>query len=71
MTSITLPDSLTSIGDYAFKYCYSLTSITLSGSVTTIGDDAFSGCKRLTLIVPECSYAEQYCVDNNLTYKLH
>ena len=43
-----MPDSVTAIGDGAFKYCFSLTSITIPDSVTTIGGGAFSGCSSLT-----------------------
>ena len=38
LTSITIPSSVTSIGDYAIEYCSSLTSITIPNSVTSIGD---------------------------------
>ena len=41
-TSITIPNSVTSIGDYAFCGCTGLTSITIPTSVTSIGDYAFS-----------------------------
>ena len=40
-----IPSSITSIGDYAFYYCYGLTSITIPNSVTSIGSSAFSGTK--------------------------
>ena len=54
LTSITLPDSLTSIGDYAFASCTSLTSINLPDSLTSIGNGAFSRCTSLTSItLPE------------------
>ena len=48
LTSITIPDSVTSIGGYAFSDCTSLTSITIPDSVTSIDHDAFSGCTGLT-----------------------
>ena len=41
---------VTSIGDEAFRYCYSLTSIQIPNSVTSIGYDAFEGCESLTSI---------------------
>ena len=46
----TIPNSVNSIGDYAFSGCTSLTSITIPNSVTSIGDYAFSGCTSLTSI---------------------
>ena len=41
LTSITIPNSVTSIGDYAFCNCSGLTSITIPNSVTAIGWGAF------------------------------
>jgi len=46
----TIPKSVTSIGNYAFKGCDKLTSITIPKSVTSIGDYAFSGCDGLKSI---------------------
>ena len=50
LTEYTIPDSVTTIGDYAFYNCRSLTSITIPDSVTTIGSSAFSGCNSLTSV---------------------
>ena len=50
LTSITFPDSVTSIGENAFYNCSSLVSITLPDGVTSIGNSAFSGCSSLTSI---------------------
>lgn len=47
MTSINIPDTVTSIGNEAFEHC-DFTEITIPDSVTTIGQGAFSGCGNLT-----------------------
>ena len=51
LTSVTIPNSVTSIGNNAFYQCTGLTSITMGDSVTTIGHNAFSGCSSLTSII--------------------
>lgn len=51
LTYVNLPDTLTSIGNYAFNGCTSLTEITLPASLTSIGQDAFYGCTSLSSIV--------------------
>ena len=54
LTSIKIPDNVTSIGSEAFLSCMSLTDITIPNSVTQIGDRAFWNCARLTSItIPE------------------
>ena len=44
----TIPNTVTTIGDYAFFGCSNLTSITIPDSVTSIGYRAFIGCYSLT-----------------------
>ncbi len=41
LTDIEIPDSVTSIGDFAFCICKSLTSVTIPDRVTSIGNSAF------------------------------
>jgi hypothetical protein len=50
LTSITIPNSVTSIGSYAFWDCDGLTSVTIPNSVTSIGNWAFLGCTGLTSV---------------------
>jgi hypothetical protein len=50
VTSVTIPDSVTNIGDYAFYECTGLPSLTIPGSVINIGDSAFELCTGLTII---------------------
>ncbi|CDE57956.1 putative uncharacterized protein [Prevotella sp. CAG:873] len=47
---MTIPNSVTTIGDFAFCFCSGLTSVTIGNSVTTIGDYAFGGCSGLTSV---------------------
>ena len=67
MTSIEIPNSVTSIGDYAFQSCSGLISIEIPNSVTSIGSNAFYNCSGLTSVtIPNSvtsigSYAFQGC----------
>ena len=46
-STFVIPDSVTNIGEYAFRDCKSLTSVTIGNSVTSIGESAFNGCNKL------------------------
>ena len=80
LTSVTIPNSVTSTGDNAFDGCSSLTSITIPNSVTSIGSGAFDGCSSLTSItIPnsvtsigsyafyECSSLTSITIPNSVT----
>ncbi len=45
--SISIPHSVTSIGDYAFHNCSGLTSLTIPENLSTIGSNTFSGCNNI------------------------
>ena len=64
---ISIPDSVTSIGDCAFYGCSSLTSVTIPISVTSIGDNAFYNCKSLANItIPDSvTRIERYAFDDS------
>ncbi len=53
VTEVTLPDSVTVIGDNAFAGQYFLESIVLPNSLTRIGERAFSECAIRQLILPD------------------
>lgn len=50
VTSVTIPDSVTAIPDYAFGFCSQLTNISIPNSVTFIGFSAFNSCTSLKSI---------------------
>ena len=62
IVSITIPDSVTSIGGFAFYGCSGLTSITIPDSVTSIGESAFESCVSLPA-EGNIRYAGRYLVE--------
>ena len=50
ITNLVIPNSVTSIGDYAFSGCSNLTSVTIPNSVISIGYSAFFECSGLTSV---------------------
>jgi hypothetical protein len=63
LTSVTIPNSVTSIGYGAFAYCTSLTSVTIPDGVTHIGDYAFHYCSSLETIVFEGTWKQWHAID--------
>ena len=60
--SIVLPDTITTLGEYAFENCTNLISIKIPSSITEIGKGAFQGCTSLTDIY--VNQAESTLLDN-------
>ena len=53
-TSYVIPDSVTRIGESAFRHCSSLSSLVIPDSVTSIGEYAFRHCSSLSsLVIPD------------------
>ena len=58
LTSVTIPNSVTTIGKGAFEDCSALTSVTFPNSVTEIGGSAFIRCSALTSVTIPNSITE-------------
>jgi hypothetical protein len=80
LTSVTIPNSVASIGGGAFGHCSGLTSVTIGNSVTNIGNNAFEDCYSLTNVtIPdsvtriggyaffECSGLTSVAIPNSVT----
>ena len=65
--SVSLPETLTTIGNNAFTWCQNLKSVSLPEAVTTIGKGAFASCGSLTSVTLPTTlteigdYAFSYC----------
>lgn len=80
MKSVTIPQTVATIGEGAFRSCLELESITLPQTLTSIGAKAFQSCSALTAIeIPAtvtsigagafdgCSFLKQVVVPNGVT----
>ena len=67
LTTVSLPDTLTSIGPRAFADCAQLTQIAIPASVTDIAPTAFDGCTdQLIFFAPEGSAAEGFALEHDI-----
>ena len=69
LTTLDIPNSVTTIGKNAFKGCTGLNKVVIPSSVTSIGADAFAGCDFAQFYVVPGSYAEKWLSDNGLLDK--
>ena len=58
--SVSIPETVESIGWFAFRGCASLTRAVIPAAVTAIGYDAFAACPKLTVYSPNGAYAFKY-----------
>ncbi len=68
LTGVTLEEGIEEIGPYAFSMNLTLQELRIPDSIVSIGENAFADCRRLTVIVSPGSYAEQYCIENQVNY---
>ncbi|MCL2105552.1 MAG: sigma-70 family RNA polymerase sigma factor [Oscillospiraceae bacterium] len=70
LTSVTVPSSVTAIGQFAFADNPQLGTITIPASVSSIGMWAFDGCDHVTIRCAAGSVAESYAISNWIDYVL-
>ncbi|MCI9020683.1 MAG: leucine-rich repeat domain-containing protein [Eubacterium sp.] len=64
--TIYLPDTLKTIGSYAFYNCCSLTEISFGQALEQIGSDAFMNCRQLHKLTVRCPVSEKTCLQRML-----
>ena len=62
-TEVIFPDSVTTIGDYAFAYCDNIVHLAIGKGVTYIGEEAFNYCSNLTSITFNGTVAEWKAIE--------
>lgn len=62
MITVTVPNNITSIDNYVFKWCSSLNSVSIPSSITSIGYEAFKNCSCLKEVY---CYAENVPITNS------
>ena len=70
LQSVVIPDTVTKIEKFAFANCSALEYVEIPASVTSIPLSAFRNDNNLTIGCYKNSFAEQFCINNNLNYTL-
>lgn len=69
VVNLTIPDTVTTLNNYAFMHCTSLVSVTIPDQVTSIGQNVFKGCVNLTEISVNAANSNYCSVDGVLFSK--
>ena len=68
ISSLTIGEGVTRIGDYAFMLCSFVTKVVIPESVTSIGNGAFDTCNNLIIRGCTGSFAETYAREHNIRF---
>ena len=68
LTSITIPNSVTNIGNRAFVNCVNLSSIIIGNGVTTVEFQAFAGCSGLSHVIVKKNIPPKYVITGSYDY---
>jgi len=68
LREIIIPRGVKNLGEWCFHSCDQLTDVYIPETVTEIGFSAFGLCARLTAHVVRGSYAEAYCIEDDIKY---
>ena len=69
LTGVTIPRSVTSIGEYTFEGCKYLKKVTILGSETKLGREVFLGCSDVTIYGGAGTYAEEYAKEYDIHFE--
>jgi hypothetical protein len=67
--TVTIPDSVTYVGNYAFAVCANLKKVYFTENVKSIGFDIFGQSPNAVICAPENSYAHQYAIENKIKFE--
>lgn len=68
-TNYIIPDTVSTIGNYAFTGCQYLETVTIKHNILLIAETAFWNCNQLTICGYTNSYVESYAKTNNIKFK--